>query len=133
MKKWIDRIDIRESIGVIMPPIWPFKKKQIVEQEEPERLMSTYENIGDKANDTSHKDSQDYKAALALFGNGSENLEAAEDQSDKYDGITSNSSNQQEFEWVENTDGYFYKLLANGEYEQTAYVRNQDGSYSAYE
>lgn len=116
-----------------MPPIWPFKKKQIVEQEEPERLMSTYENIGDKANDTSHKDSQDYKAALALFGNGSENLEAAEDQSDKYDGITSNSSNQQEFEWVENTDGYFYKLLANGEYEQTAYVRNQDGSYSAYE
>lgn len=115
-----------------MPPIWPFKKKHVEEEEEPERLMSTYDNIGDKANETSHKDSQDYKAALALFGNGSANLNAAEEQSAKYDGVTG-SSPETEFEWVENTDGYYYKLLSNGEYEQTAYIKNEDGTYSAYQ
>ena len=115
-----------------MPPIWPFKKKQVEEEEEPERLMSTYDNIGNKANETSHKDSHDYKAALALFGNGSENLNAADEQSAKYDGVTS-SSPVTEFEWVENTDGYYYKLLSNGEYEQTAYIKNEDGTFSAYQ
>ena len=115
-----------------MPPIWPFKKKQVEQEEEPERLMSTYDNIGDKANETSHKDSQDYKAALALFGNGSESLNAAEEQSAKYDGV-SGSSPETKFEWVENTDGYHYKLLSNGAYEQTAYIRYEDGTYSAYQ
>ena len=74
-----------------MPPIWPFKKKANVselDEEPPQHLV--YKRGEDPNARAQYKaDEGAYKDALALFGGGSQTVEAASDQTVRYDGVTS--------------------------------------------
>ena len=73
-----------------MPPFWPFKKKEaVVQLEETAPAPIVYKRGEDpNARPDVEADSGAYKDALALFGDGSQKVEAASDQSVHYDGVT---------------------------------------------
>lgn len=101
-----------------------------------------------------------YKDALALFGGGSSEVAAATDQSVHYDGVTSSnteetpsqngdasdsdvssseassttneSASEASHTWVHHTDGYHYKQHADGSFEPTPHVKQEDGTYAPY-
>ncbi len=138
-----------------MPPIWPFKKKQAVAELDEAPPAPVVYKRGEDPNARKHIETNTgaYKDALALFGGGSEEVKAASDQSAKYEGVsaqanepkalvsepvlTSNDNNSKtqsepSFEWIHHTDGYHYKQLANGAFEPTPHIKNDDGTYSPY-
>ena len=134
-----------------MPPFWPFKKKEPVAQiEEAPPTPVVYKRGEDpNARGGVQTDSAAYKDALALFGGGSDKVEAATDQSVHYDGVTAEAEAsvspseavteseeevevQEAFTWVHHTDGYHYKRRADGSFEPTPHTKNQDGTYSPY-
>ena len=101
-----------------------------------------------------------YKDALALFGGGSSEVAAATDQSAHYDGVTTSSTEgtpsqsvdtrgsddstpeassttdesapEPSHTWVHHTDGYHYKQHADGSFEPTPHVKQEDGTYAPY-
>ena len=101
-----------------------------------------------------------YKDALALFGGGSSEVAAATDQSVHYDGVTSSNTEEEPSQngdandsdvssseaspttnesapepshtWVHHTDGYHYKQHADGSFEPTPHVKQEDGTYAPY-
>ncbi len=134
-----------------MPPFWPFKKKEPTAQldEAPPAPIVYKRGEDPNARRDVATDSGAYKDALALFGGGSQDVEAASDQSVHYDGVTAASSESAEsalttpdvetpveekeaFTWVHHTDGYHYKRRADGSFEPTAHTMNEDGTYSPY-
>jgi hypothetical protein len=129
-----------------MAPIWPFKKKQEVLEvdEEPPPTISYKKGEDPNARPaTTTVDASAYKDALALFGGGSSNVEAASDQSVNYDGVAeptgtstvaeeSQPVKEESFTWVHHTDGYHYKKNADGSFEPTPHSKNADGSYVPY-
>ena len=176
------------GFGRTMAPIWPFGKKKEPDQLEEEAPAPIMYKMGENASqrtlaDESHKSSNDYKSALALFGGGETEVTKAEDQSSQYDGIVSGdgqkSSNNAEiankrvlpeitvrtekpkqvkstppaipnrpavpskaappavpknpaFTWIHHTDGYHYKKKADGSFDATPHVKNNNGTYSPY-
>jgi hypothetical protein len=77
-----------------MPPIWPFGKKKEPEGLDEEPPAPIMYKKGDRdsqqiLSDETHKNSNDYKSALALFGGGATEVNKAEDQSTQYDGVVS--------------------------------------------
>lgn len=139
-----------------MPPFWPFKKKQPVAQVEEAPPAAVVYKRGEDPNARTQieTDSDAYKDALALFGDGSQEVTAATDQTVHYDGVTSettvsNDENQAtasvddgpsspphekapEFTWVHHTDGYHYKQHADGSFDPVAHTKNTDGTYAPY-
>tara|TARA_B100000003_G_scaffold174416_1_gene162842 strand:+ start:1651 stop:2076 length:426 start_codon:yes stop_codon:yes gene_type:complete len=140
-----------------MPPFWPFKKKEdVVQLEEAPPAPIVYKRGEDpNARPDVEADAGAYKDALALFGDGSQKVEAASDQSVHYDGVTATqpqavsplvetneaiapaeeaptSKEESEFSWVHHTDGYHYKQRADGSFEPTPHTKNEDGTYSPY-
>ena len=140
-----------------MPPFWPFKKKEaVVQLEEAPPAPIVYKRGEDpNARPDVEADAWAYKDALALFGDGSQKVEAASDQSVHYDGVTATqpeaesssvdtndaiesdemappSQGETAFSWVHHTDGYHYKQRADGSFEATPHTKNQDGTYSPY-
>ncbi|MBT4069670.1 MAG: hypothetical protein HOL72_02390 [Euryarchaeota archaeon] len=88
------RVLQRSSFGRTMPPIWPFGKKKEPDQLDEEPPAPIMYKMGESASqqtlaDETHKNSNDYKSALALFGGGGTEVSKAEDQSSQYDGIVS--------------------------------------------
>ena len=84
----------RSSFGRTMPPIWSFGKKKEPDQLEEEPPAPIMYKMGESASqqtlaDETHKNSDDYKSALALFGGGATEVSKAEEQSSQYDGIIS--------------------------------------------
>ena len=84
----------RSGFGRTMAPIWPFGKKKEPDQLEEEAPTPIVYKMGENASqqtleDESHKISDDYKSALALFGGGATEVTKAADQSSQYDGIVS--------------------------------------------
>ncbi|MEZ8078174.1 MAG: hypothetical protein QMC53_00980 [Candidatus Poseidoniaceae archaeon] len=82
-----------------MAPIWPFGKKKAPDQLEEEAPTPIMYKMGENASqrtlaDESHKSSNDYKSALALFGGGETEVTKAADQSTQYDGIVSGDVQQ---------------------------------------
>ena len=73
-----------------MPPFWPFKKKQEVAQVYEAPPAPTVYRRGEDPHvrPSVTNDVAAYKDALALFGGGSEEVNAATDQSVLYDGAT---------------------------------------------
>lgn len=144
--------------GLTMPPIWPFKKKKEVDQEIDEAPPApvVYKRGEDpNARAAVETDAGAYKDALALFGGGSSEVSAATDQSVHYDGVSASSDEAtpaQEEEtdatqevapsanpepetshtWVHHTDGYHYKQHADGSFEPTPHVKQEDGTYAPY-
>jgi len=144
--------------GLTMPPIWPFKKKKELDQEIDEAPPApvVYKRGEDpNARAAVETDAAAYKDALALFGGGSSDVAAATDQSVHYDGVTASSDeapSAQEDEmnatkdhtpsassepasshtWVHHTDGYHYKQHADGSFEPTPHVKQNDGTYAPY-
>jgi len=129
-----------------MAPIWPFKKKQEILEldEEPPAPISYKKGEDPNARPaTTVVDASAYKDALALFGGGSSNVEAASDQLSKYDGVTESTAasknaistevvKEESFTWVHHTDGYHYKKKADGTFEPTPHRKNADGTYAPY-
>ena len=140
-----------------MPPFWPFKKKEaVVQLEEAPPAPIVYKRGEDpNARAGVETDAGAYKDALALFGDGSQKVEAASDQSVHYDGVTATqpdvvstsaktdgevasveeappSKEEAAFSWIHHTDGYHYKQHADGSFEATPHTKNQDGTYSPY-
>ena len=129
-----------------MPPFWPFKKKQEVAQVYEAPPAPTVYRRGEdphvRASVTN--DEAAYKDALALFGGGSEEVNAATDQSVLYDGATGETNASPKASpaevaaspathtWVHHTDGYHYKQNADGSFEPTPHVQNADGTYDPY-
>ena len=98
----------RSSFGRTMAPIWPFGKKKEPDQLEEEAPAPIMYKMGENASqrtlaDESHKSSNDYKSALALFGGGETEVTKAADQSSQYDGIISGDG-QQSSNNAENVD-----------------------------
>ena len=179
----------RSGFGRTMAPIWPFGKKKEPDQLEEEAPAPIIYKMGGNASqrtlaDESHKISDDYKSALALFGGGGTEVTKAADQSSQYDGIVSGDGQQSPnnsepvvkkqtlpditartetpkqgktspptiptkpavpskaappavpqtpaFTWVHHTDGYHYKKKADGSFDATAHVKNNDGTYIPY-
>jgi len=213
-----DRFHHRSGFGRTMAPIWPFGKKKEPDQLEEEAPAPIMYKMGENASqrtlaDESHKSSNDYKSALALFGGGETEVTKAADQSSQYDGIVSgegqkSSNNAQTtakrvlpeitvrtekpkqvqstppaiparpavpskaappaiptrpavpskaappaiptrpavpskaappavpqtpaFTWIHHTDGYHYKKKADGSFDATPHVKNNNGTYIPY-
>jgi len=143
-----------------MPPFWPFKKKEEVNvlDEEPPATMVYKRGEDPNARADHVADQAAYKDALALFGDGSQTVEAASDQSVLYDGVSGQATGAEEmipsveaspdavsdmevartvavepsFTWVHHTDGYHYKQLADGTFEATAHTLDGNGEYHPY-
>ena len=147
-----------------MAPIWPFKKKATVDEVDDTPPAPIVYKRGDdlSAQSSVGTDEGAYQDALALFGGGSVEVEAASDQSVNYDGITSASADTQTEDasdgvngeredglqqrdeaassqlegdgstWVHHTDGYHYKQNSDGSFEPTAHVKNDAGEYIPY-
>jgi len=179
----------RSGFGRTMAPIWPFGKKKEPDQLEEEAPAPVIYKMGENASqrtlaDESHKSSDDYKSALALFGGGETEVTKAADQSSQYDGVVSGdgqlSSNNPApavnkqtlpeisvrtekpkqvqsttpvlpakpavpskaappaipqtpaFTWIHHTDGYHYKKKADGSFDATPHVKNNNGTYIPY-
>ena len=132
--------------GTAMAPIWPFKKKEPIAQVDEAPPAAIVYKKGEDPNarpPQTEIDSSAYKDALALFGDGSSTVEAATDQSVRYDGATSSQSDHStpesklvedapQFSWVHHTDGYHYKRKENGEFEPTPHTKSGDGTYTPY-
>jgi hypothetical protein len=131
-----------------MAPIWPFKKKEPVAELDEEPPAPVVYRRGEDPNAREHvtSDQHAYKDALALFGGGSQTVEAATDQATKYDGVTDESpaadapdsspsvesEPEPAFTWVHHSDGYHYKQHADGSFDATPHVKNGDGTYAPY-
>ena len=105
-----------------MTPLWPFKKKAVVEEQPPSSIA--YDRNTDHSAkilaDTSNTDNQDYKAAMAALSN--PHLEAPTEQ----------SSAVPEREYIQSNDGYWYLKSADGSFETEAYVKNEDGTFQPF-
>jgi hypothetical protein len=137
-----------------MAPPWPFKKKDTVAEldEAPPSPMVYKRGEDPHARPEVTSDQAAYKDALALFGGGSQTVEAASDQSVHYDGVTgeaeantvqptpapsedatpSHPPAEPAFTWVHHTDGYHYKRNADGSFEPTPHTLQSDGTYVPY-
>ena len=81
-----------------MPPVWPFKKKKPVDtviDEAPPAPVVYKRGEDPNARPAVKADSGAYKDALALFGGGSSEVQAATDQSVRYDGATASTESVQ--------------------------------------
>jgi hypothetical protein len=125
-----------------MPPFWPFgKKKQPLQLDEPEPQAIVYRKDSGSAEETladsSHRKSDDYMAAVSLFGNGDTTIKRAEEQSQFYEGIVDSSTRkpttQENFTWVHHTDGYHYKKKSDGSFDPIPHKKNNDGTYVPYQ
>ena len=127
-----------------MPPFWPFKrtnqKEEVIDETPPAPIVY---RKGQDVHTEKHSSSEErnesaYKDALALFGGGDTTVVASSNVADEYDGVSNEPTDETTpdpelaFEWVHHSDGYHYKKLSDGAFEPTAYVKNADGSYSAY-
>ncbi len=102
-------------------PVWPFKKKEAEPEDSPSENVS-YQRSDGSANellaDTSHTEAADYQAAMALFSS-AEPKKVSE-------------SKIEEFTWVAHDDGYHYKKNSDGSFQETPYIIDEEGNYTAY-
>ena len=126
----------------VMPPFWPFgKKKQPLQLDEPEPQAIVYRKDSETTEQTlaasSHRESDDYMAAVSLFGNGDTTIKRAEEQSQFYEGIVDSSthetSTQIDFTWIHHSDGYHYQKKQDGSFDPVPHQKNDDGTYVPYQ
>ena len=129
-----------------MAPLWPFKKKEPVAEldEEPPAPVVYKRGEDPHTRSSVSTDAAAYQDALALFGGGSHEVEAATDLAAGYDGVTEDttvssavkrtesSATDDTVTWVHHTDGYHYKQHPDGTFEPTPHVLNNDGTYTPY-
>lgn len=138
-----------------MPPFWPFKRSSEPDQVDEAPPAPVVYKKGEDPNRREAAVSVDataYTDALALFGDGSSDVHAASDQTERYDGIVSGGEAERDdtasassepthqdaddevadHSWVHHSDGYHYKRLSDGSFEPTAYTKNEDGTYTPY-
>lgn len=129
-----------------MAPLWPFKKKEPVAEldEEPPAPVVYKRGEDPHTRPSVSTDAAAYQDALALFGGGSHEVEAATDLAAEYDGVTEDttvssavkrtesSETDDTVTWVHHTDGYHYKQHPDGTFEPTPHVLNKDGTYTPY-
>ncbi len=127
-----------------MGGIWPFKKKS--PEAEGQKIV-TYSKDDDNAEeiltDRSHIEDDQYQAALDLLTNphlGEESsgevapnkvVESRQNE-ETVDLLATVSDAESEAEYEESSDGYWYLRNDDGSFEDTAYVQEEDGSFSPY-
>jgi hypothetical protein len=127
-----------------MGGIWPFKKKS--PEAEGQKIV-TYSKDDDNAEeiltDRSHIEDDQYQAALNLLTNphlGEESsgevapnkvVESRQNE-ETVDLLATVSDADSEAEYEESSDGYWYLRNDDGSFEDTAYVQEEDGSFSPY-
>ncbi len=127
-----------------MGGIWPFKKKS--PEAEGQKIV-TYSKDDDNAEeiltDRSHIEDDQYQAALDLLTNphlGEESsgevapnkvVESRQNE-ETVDLLATVSDAESEAEYEESSDGYWYLRNDDGTFEDTAYVQEEDGSFSPY-
>ncbi len=127
-----------------MGGIWPFKKKS--PEAEGQKIV-TYSKDDDNAEeiltDRSHIEDDQYQAALDLLTNphlGEESsgevapnkvVESRQNE-ETVDLLATVSDADSEAEYEESSDGYWYLRNDDGTFEDTAYVQEEDGSFSPY-
>lgn len=127
-----------------MGGIWPFKKKS--PEAEGQKIV-TYSKDDDNAEeiltDRSHIEDDQYQAALDLLTNphlGEESsgevapnkvVESRQNE-ETVDLLATVSDADSEAEYEESSDGYWYLRNDDGSFEDTAYVQEEDGSFSPY-
>ena len=129
---------------VVMPPFWPFKRSKKNDDEideappQPVVYRKGQEVHSEKHSSSVERDERAYKDALALFGSGDASVSASTNLAEQYDGVVDQAtqstepSEEESFEWIHHTDGYHYRKKQDGQFEPTPYVKNSDGSYSAF-
>ena len=129
---------------VVMPPFWPFKRSKKNDDEideappQPVVYRKGQEVHSEKYSSSVERDERAYKDALALFGSGDASVSASTNLAEQYDGVVDQAtqstepSEEESFEWIHHTDGYHYRKKQDGKFEPTPYVKNGDGSYSAF-
>jgi hypothetical protein len=139
---------VRHHFRFIMGGIWPFKKKS---PEAAGQKIVTYSKDDDNAEeiltDRSHIEDDQYQAALDLLTNphlGEESsgevapnivVESSQNEEnvDLLATVTDGESEaESEAEYEESSDGYWYLKNDDGTFEETAYVKGEDGSFSPY-
>lgn len=126
-----------------MPPFWPFKRskqsEKTVVESAPETIVyrKGQDVHSDKHSTTIQRDEHAYKDALALFGEGDTTVAASSNVAEDYDGVSKATLEpspppSEDYEWVHHTDGYHYKKKSDGEFDPTPYLKNDDGTYTAY-
>lgn len=126
-----------------MPPFWPFKRskqsEETVVESAPEPIVyrKGQDVHSDKHSTTIQRDEDAYNDALALFGGGDTIVAVSSNVAEDYDGVSeapleTSPSPSEDYEWVHHTDGYHYKKKSDGQFDPTPYLKNDDGTYTAY-
>ena len=91
-------------------PFWPFQKKKAAPVENAPHAQ-VYERGSEKTAevlaDTSHKESTDFKDAMALFGG---------------------DTTEEKVEWLHHTDGYWYRKKPDGSVDPNPHILDANGN-----
>ena len=121
-----------------MPPIWPFKKKAVLAEPIAAEVVEYQRGDDGKAEaalaDRSHVEDSDFQGAmLALSQPHLSTTEVGQPVSSTQvvEDIPLPKSKSDE-QWVQNSDGYWYRKQVDGSFEGTAYVENSSGEKVPY-
>ncbi len=126
-----------------MAGIWPFKKKAA--EAEGQKIV-TYSKDDHHAeeimSDRSHIEGDQYQAAIDLLTNPHLGKESAGEvvktevvdtqQNEEIVDLVDTVGGGIELEYEQSDDGYWYLKNADGSFDETAYVKSEDGSFSPY-
>jgi hypothetical protein len=117
------------------PPPWPFKGRR--GEEGPKQEVINYTADASKPPevlaDRSHLEANSFQDAMAKLSQphlGSP-LAGVPSQSEVDTPVGDSAS--ADGGYVQNQDGYYYRMNPDGSWDSTAYVKQQDGSFSAYQ
>ncbi len=121
-----------------MPPIWPFKKKAALDEPIAAEVMEYQRGDDGKTEatltDRSHVEGSDFQDAMFALSQphiGTPEAGQPVASTEVVEDIPLPKSKPDE-QWVQNTDGYWYKKKADGSFESTAYVENSSGEKVPY-
>lgn len=121
-----------------MPPIWPFKKKAVLAEPIVAEVVEYQRGDDGKAeaalSDRSHVEDSDFQEAMLALSQPHLSTTAAGQPvvpTEVVENIPLPKSKSDE-QWVQNSDGYWYKKKADGSFEGTAYIENSRGEKVPY-
>ena len=121
-----------------MPPIWPFKKKAVLTEPTVAEVVEYKRGDDGKAeaalSDRSHVEDSDFQEAMLALSQPHLSTTAVGQPAvptEVVENIPLPKSKSDE-QWVQNSDGYWYKKKADGSFEDTAYIENSRGEKVPY-
>ena len=123
----------------MMPPFWPFKRREAGEDEVPKTVdYDREEDTAETMADRSHVEDKGYQSAMDLLINphlGAPDQGEAVAQTivepDEHTKAES-ATEQDSARYTQSGDGYWYFQNEDGSYAPEAHVKNDDGTFTAY-